>query len=164
MLLEFSVKLMSLPCKNCASSVPIIMRQTQPCRQDLLKHKPSCSTGIDGNCSDKALIGIFEDGESDMCGLLDVIKNHPQEGEWMLGLFLLAPDKRGQGFGRAFYLSFEKWAQINGAKTIRIGVIEHNSRALKFWRDLGFLEIERKSPYTFGKRESALLVLTRNCM
>jgi RimJ/RimL family protein N-acetyltransferase len=92
------------------------------------------------NLEDKFLLGVYESDE--LVGMVDIIKNFPTIGEWSLGLMLIDPDKRGSGLGEIIHKTLIGWAKDLGAKTFRIGVIENNQKAFKFWSNLGYTKIK----------------------
>lgn len=109
---------------------------------------------------DKLLIGLFA-GSGELVGLMDVIRNYPQLHTWHLGLLLLAPARRGQGLGTAFYRAFERWAAEQGARGVRIGVLESNEKGRSFWQRLGFADVERRPGVRMGSRENVVWVMRR---
>lgn len=108
----------------------------------------------------KRLLGLFSEA-GDLVGVLDVVRDYPAGGTWHLGLLLLDPERRGQGVGQAFYEAFETWAAERGAYRIRIGVVAQNKEALRFWRRLGFAELERRPEVQMGRRSNTVVVLMR---
>lgn len=114
--------------------------------------------GKDG--SDKALLGIF-DGET-LIGAVDAVRDYPEAGVWWLGLLLLDPAHRGQGIGAATLRAFTEWITAMGARGVRLGVVEHSTHALTFWRRHGFTELERRPPSRFGARENVIIVMRRD--
>lgn len=108
---------------------------------------------------DKLLLGIYKARE--LIGCLDVIKDYPQAGTWSLGLMMLIPEYRNRGLGRQVYQGFEGWAAGEGATAIRLGVVEQNAGAYRFWQRLGFATVERKR-MTFGRRENDVLVMVKH--
>ncbi len=127
---------------------------------------------------DKFLIGIFkgsgqggsgqndsshkhsgEKGCGELVGVLDVIRDHPHPAEWCLGLMLLDPCERGRGLGEHLYQAFECWVAEQGGCSVRLGVVEQNERAHRFWLRMGFEPISRKPAQKFGVRESTVIVM-----
>jgi len=47
---------------------------------------------------DKFIFGIYDCGK--LVGLMDVIKNYPENATWWLGLFLIAEESRAEGLGK----------------------------------------------------------------
>jgi ribosomal protein S18 acetylase RimI-like enzyme len=109
---------------------------------------------------DKLLMGIF-DRSNHLIGVLDVIRNYPDPGVWHVGLMMLEPERRGQGLGEKLYRAFEGWAAAAGAAHIRLGVVEHNERAYRFWQRMGFETVERRPPERWGSRENVTIVMRK---
>ena len=95
------------------------------------------------NFDDKFLLGVYNSDE--LVGIVDIIKDFPTIGEWVLGLMLLAPEERGSGLGKMAHEALVEWAKGLGAKTFRIGVLEDNYRAFNFWSNLGYTKIREIS-------------------
>jgi GNAT superfamily N-acetyltransferase len=91
---------------------------------------------------DKFSFGISAAGGG-MVGYLDLIRNHPAEGEWWIGLLMLEPAERGAGLGSRVYRAAAEWVARQGGTAIHIGVLEHNPKAERFWRRQGFQEVRR---------------------
>jgi ribosomal protein S18 acetylase RimI-like enzyme len=109
---------------------------------------------------DKFVFGIYLGGNT-LIGVLDAIRDYPSEGVWYVGLLLLEPRYRRQGQGESIYRAFERWASQSGAQEIRLGVLEANAKALRFWQRLGFTEIERRPPRRYGLREHVVIEFSR---
>jgi len=90
---------------------------------------------------DKYSLGVFNTSNR-LIGVVDIVKNYPATGEWMLGLLLIKPNERSNGLGRTIHAGLVEWARTNGAASIRIGVIEDNIKAEKFWFELGYVKIK----------------------
>jgi GNAT superfamily N-acetyltransferase len=111
-------------------------------------------------CEDKLLFGVFT-GERRLVGVLDAIRDYPGPGEWWVGLLLLEPGQRGRGLGERVYRVFERRAGTQGARGIRLAVLEQNTGAEPFWRHLGFEEVERKPATRLGALMSVPIVMRR---
>lgn len=92
------------------------------------------------NYEDKFVLGIYKFDE--LIGIVDIIKNFPTVGEWMLGLMLIEPEARGNGLGKMVHKALVEWAKNLGAKSFRIGVIEDNCKGINFWSSLGYTKIK----------------------
>ena len=86
---------------------------------------------------DKFVFGV-ETPTGALAGVVDLVRDFPENGVWMLGLMLLAPGERGNGLGRAAHAELVQWAKALGAKSVRIGVIEENRDGARFWDSLGY--------------------------
>jgi RimJ/RimL family protein N-acetyltransferase len=109
---------------------------------------------------DKLLIGFFE-RQDNLIGILDVIRDYPGEHEWTIGIFLLDPQKRNYGRGERFYRAFESWAAEQGADSITFKVMEQNEDAHRFWKRMGYEEVERRGPERIGAKESVTIVMRK---
>jgi ribosomal protein S18 acetylase RimI-like enzyme len=58
--------------------------------------------------------------------------------------------------------SFVRWRAIaaTGGTAIHLGVLEHNTRAERFWRSLGFTEL-RRQPYTSASGHASRVIVMR---
>jgi GNAT superfamily N-acetyltransferase len=84
----------------------------------------------------KRVIGLFAGAE--LVGVIEFLIGYPDKGTWFVGLFLLDPERRRAGLGRAFYEAFETWASLQGAKIVRLAVQDQNAAAYRFWTRQGF--------------------------
>ncbi|MBN1551667.1 GNAT family N-acetyltransferase [bacterium] len=122
---------------------------------DLLSKTPP-----DKTIDDKFLLGIFEDG-FELIAILDIIRDFPAPGIWFLGLMLLEPDRRNQGLGHLIYDTLEDWMKREGAKSFRLGVVEQNPNAVKFWRRMGFEIVEKRENVMAGKQSNTVIVMQK---
>lgn len=81
-----------------------------------------------------------------------ILRDYPGDGISYLGLLLVDASRRGQGIGRFFYRSIEAWAAAQGAREMRLAVLEASEDAERFWRALGFDEMRRVGPDRFKER------------
>jgi ribosomal protein S18 acetylase RimI-like enzyme len=114
-----------------------------------------CPPGI--GLENKYVIG-FIDQKGSLTGLLDAVNGYPKPGIWFIGLLLFAPDLRGKGYGEMVLMCFKKWIQSQGAVEIRLGVVEQNTAAIRFWERMGFTLLEIRPPTIFGMKEQRLFV------
>jgi ribosomal protein S18 acetylase RimI-like enzyme len=53
----------------------------------------------------------------------------------------IAPEHRSLGIGRALFEECQKWAERKGAEGVSLQVAAGNTRARKFYEELGFREV-----------------------
>lgn len=125
-------------CENC-SDYYILVDGVLP----TIKEVNEIFTDLPPNKSyeDKFVLGIFTNNDK-LVGLVDLIRDFPTVGEWMLGLMIIDADERGNGLGTIAHKALNEWAISLGAKTFRIGVVQENYGALKFWTGLGYIKIK----------------------
>jgi RimJ/RimL family protein N-acetyltransferase len=95
----------------------------------------------DKSYEDKFVLGIFKNS-NEIIGIIDIVKNFPDEGQWIIGLLIIDPGERGNGLGKRVHELLTEWAVKLGAKSFRIGAIEDNHKGIKFWSGLGYTKIK----------------------
>ena len=105
--------------------------------QELLTMLPEGKTS-----ENKFNYGIYDSNE--LIGVIDLIKDYPEEKTWFLGLLLINPHQRGNGLGAKVFNSLQSNLKNTDAKKIKLSVVEQNIKALDFWKKLNFKEIEKK--------------------
>lgn len=81
-------------------------------------------------------LGLFVGGR--LSGLAELAFGFPKAGDAYLGLMILAPRLRGQGFGQTLLAHAETLARAANAPALYLGVIEANPRGRAFWDRHGF--------------------------
>lgn len=106
---------------------------------------------------DSLTLGVYN-----KCGLLigmvDIFKNYPENGTWMIGLLLLSPKERNKNLGKIIHEEIKKYALTQGADTFRIGVLEQNTKGIKFWKLAGYQHV-KSTTINIGDKESNLNIL-----
>lgn len=70
------------------------------------------------NYEDKFVLGLYK-FNNELIGIVDIIRNFPTIGEWMLGLMLIEPQERANGLGKIVHQALVGWAINLGAKSFR---------------------------------------------
>ena len=130
-----SIEILNLKC----SDYYILHDGLLPSKNEALEIFESLPPGK--NYDDKFSLGIYKCTD-ELIGIIDIVKNYPVEGEWMLGLLLIQPEERDKGLGKLIHEALVQWAITLGSKSFRIGVIEDNYKGRKFWSDLGYIKIK----------------------
>ena len=111
--------------------------------------------------ADKFALGVYGD-DGAMVGFLDVIRGYPAEGDWWIGLLMLAPEARSGGLGGRICEEAARSVAEEGGRALHLAVLEQNPRAERFWRRHGFDEVRRK-PFTAATgKESTVIVMRRD--
>jgi GNAT superfamily N-acetyltransferase len=111
----------------------------------------------DKSLADKITLGFF-DAADRLIGVLDAVRHYPEAGIWYVGLLMIDPDFRQRGLGASIVRAFEAWSIGLGTHAIRLGVYPQNDKAHRFWRRMGFVEIERH-PQQFGVLDNIHITL-----
>ena len=106
------------------------------------------------------VLGFFDEHES-MIGVANVISDLFAAGIWHIGLFMVATRLHGRGVAQILYAHLESWMRGNGALWLRLGVVEGNSRAERFWENSGYLDIRKRQGVEMGKRLNTLRVMAK---
>ena len=94
-------------------------------------------------------------------GVLDIVRDYREPGEWYLGLLLFPPEARARGAGSRALAALVEWLKPQGARRLRLAVAEQNEAARRFWERHGFHHAQAFPPRQVGTRMTALLELVR---
>lgn len=115
-----------------------IVSKKTPTMEDVKNDKVSVPEGVSLQHLE---YGLYSDGAKNI-GLIHLLKNYPENGTVYIGLFLIHGTYHHKGYGKQLMEQIEKSMVKSGYKKIRLGVVEENKAVMKFWKMLGFLEIE----------------------
>ncbi len=101
--------------------------------------------------NDKAVIGIFDEN-NEVISYIDSIKDYPEKDSYWIGLFLVDPLQRSKGIGKKIISDFLIYIKNEGARYVKLGVVEENEKAYKFWKKIGFETYDITEPREFGKK------------
>jgi GNAT superfamily N-acetyltransferase len=99
------------------------------------------------------------DGE--FAAVADVVSDLLVPGVWHIGLFIVATPRHGSGDAQVLYRRLESWATGEGARWLRLGVVQGNARAERFWEAQGFVETRTRTRVEMGKRTNTLRVMVK---
>jgi len=69
-----------------------------------------------------------------------------------IGTFIVATERHGSGEAQILNRGLEEWAAANGAAWLRLGVVEGNTRAERFWVAQGYVSVRERPGIEMGKR------------
>ena len=101
----------------------------------------------------------FQDEARDMAGMVDLLAGLFAADVWHIGLFVVATRLHGTGEAHRMYRQLEDWMRERGANWIRLGVVEGNTRAERFWARCGYEELRKRPNLPMGKRVNTVRVL-----
>jgi GNAT superfamily N-acetyltransferase len=108
----------------------------------------------------KWLIGIVDETDS-LVAMADVISDLLAPGVWHIGLMIVATRLHGRGVAQTLYGSLERWMHDSGAQWLRLGVVEGNARAARFWERQAFVEVRKRSGIEMGNRVNTVRVMVK---
>ncbi|HEY5897735.1 MAG TPA: GNAT family N-acetyltransferase [Burkholderiales bacterium] len=102
----------------------------------------------------------FDDESDVMIGMAEGLSNLFAEGVWHIGLFIVATHLHGTGRALGLYGSLEAWLRKQGGRWSRLGVVEGNARAERFWEKLGYRQVRTRS-VEMGRRTNNVRVMVK---
>ena len=108
----------------------------------------------------KWLLG-YMDAEGSLLAMANVVSDLLAPGVWHIGLFIVATARHGTGDAQRLYRGFEAWARSNGANWLRLGVVQGNARAERFWETFGFVQTRTRAGVEMGKLTNTLRVMVK---
>lgn len=98
----------------------------------------------------------FDDASGEMGAMASLFEDFIAAGVWHLGLFIVASDRHGSGQAHAIYAALERWVTAQGGRWLRLGVVQGNERAQRFWRGRGYAKLRERGPVEMGRRQNML--------
>ena len=95
-------------------------------------------------------LGFVDEADS-LVGMASLVSDLLALNVWHIGLFMVATARHGSGDAQALYRALEDWAVRNGAQWFRLGVVEGNRRAERFWEKAGFVQVRKRNSVEMGK-------------
>ena len=159
---EYSIKILNIDdenivqdlCEECPDYFQIVKNE-QPGKD--AGHEILTDLPPGKNISDKSVFGCFDAGNK-LIAVADLVNGWKDEDEWTIGLLLIHPAERGQGLGKTIHEFIKNFAKDNGAKKMRIGVVEQNIKAINFWTKQGYQKIERVKR-KYGNNDSLVIIM-----
>jgi RimJ/RimL family protein N-acetyltransferase len=96
-----------------------------------------------------------------MIGMANIVSDLLAPRVWHIGLFMVATGLHGSGAAYALYRHLEHWAFDLGARWLRLGVVEGNTRAERFWERCAFVDVRKRDAVAMGKRINTLRVMAK---
>ena len=106
------------------------------------------------------LLGFMNESGS-MIGMANLSSDLPAADVWHVGLFIIATARLGSGDAPALYRGLESWIAGQGARWLRLNVVEGNARAQRFWQRCGFVEVRKRHGIEMGARVNTLSVMVK---
>lgn len=82
-------------------------------------------------------------------------------GVWHIALFLIDEALWGSGLAGAVHTGLEQRARAAGARWLRLGVVQGNRRAERFWTRMGYRRLRLRTGVTMGLRVQDLQVMAK---
>ena len=108
----------------------------------------------------KWVVGYL-DADNQVVALANVVSDLLASGVWHIGTFIVATSRHGSGDAQVLYRGVEDWARANGARWLRLGVVQGNVRAERFWEALGYVETRTRAGVEMGRLTNTLRVMVK---
>jgi GNAT superfamily N-acetyltransferase len=106
------------------------------------------------------IAGLFDE-RGQLAGLAIVLSDFVVARVWHLALFIVATHRHGSGTGSAVYRALEDWLRGQQAQWLRLGVVQGNARAERFWQRHGFVEARQRPATDASGRSNTIRVLVK---
>ena len=97
----------------------------------------------------KWVVGYL-DTDNQVVALANVVSDLLAPGVWHIGTFIVASSRHGSGDAQVLYRGVEDWVRAKGAYWLRLGVVQGNVRAERFWEALGYVETRTRTGIEMG--------------
>lgn len=94
---------------------------------------------------------VARDVAGRLVGVAVVLRRHPVDGHPWIGFLMVDGRLRRRGHGRAIAGVIETRFRGAGAPGLRLGILENNVEARRFWTALGYREIDRRPDRAKGR-------------
>lgn len=108
----------------------------------------------------KWLVG-YVDGAGSLVAMANVITDLLAQGVWHIGLFIVATSRHGSGDAQRLHHGLERWASGHGARWLRLGVVQGNARAERFWKSMGYAQVRTREGVAMGRLTNTLRVMVK---
>ena len=106
------------------------------------------------------LIGIVDEAGA-MIGMASIVSDLLVKNVWHIGLLVVATSLHGSGTASTIYDQLEVWMRGQGARWLRLGVVEGNAWAEHFWEKAGYIEVRKRFGVEMGARVNTLRVMAK---
>ena len=106
------------------------------------------------------LLGFYDRGGA-MIGVATIVGDFIRPHVWHVGLFIVASALHGSGVAQALYRRLERWMVEQGARWLRLGVVQGNVKAERFWGRCGYVQVRERGPLAMGKKTHLLRVMAK---
>jgi ribosomal protein S18 acetylase RimI-like enzyme len=109
----------------------------------------------------KWIIGFADDAGA-LAGMANVVSDLLAPRVWHIGFFIVATTLQGSGAAQELYEALERWMRDQGATWLRLGVVDGNTRAERFWKAQGYVEVRKRTGIEMGARVNTVSVMVKS--
>lgn len=108
----------------------------------------------------KIVLGYL-DGSGTLVAMATVVSDLLAISVWHIGLFIVATARHGNGDAQRLHDGLERWACGHGARWMRLGVVQGNQRAERFWASCGYTQVRLREGLQMGQRTNTVRVMVK---
>jgi GNAT superfamily N-acetyltransferase len=103
---------------------------------------------------------VHADGRpGEVIACIDCVIDLIAPGVGHIGLFLVATHLHGSGAAQRLYDALEGWMVEQGSRWLRLGVVERNLRARRFWERQGYVHLRDRHDVPAGAMRNTVHVM-----
>jgi len=110
--------------------------------------------------SEKLVIG-YQQADGALAAMATVITDLLAAHVWHIGLFIVATARHGNGDARRLHDGLEQWARHHGAQWLRLGVVQGNTRAERFWASCGYVPVRLREGLVMGQLTNTVCAMMK---
>lgn len=104
----------------------------------------------------------YRNEEGQLAAMANVVSDLLAKRVWHVGTFIVETTRHGTGDAQALYASLEEWAFRNGARWMRLGVVQGHARAESFWERCGYVQVAKREGVVMGLRINTIRVMAKS--
>jgi GNAT superfamily N-acetyltransferase len=108
----------------------------------------------------KWIVGFLDERDA-LAAMANVVSDLLAPSVWHIGLFIVTTRLHGSGLAQSLYGELEGWMRSLGAQWLRLGVVQGNARAERFWERLGFVDVRERKSVEMGARVNTIRVMAK---
>ena len=106
----------------------------------------------------KWVVGYMSENGA-LVAMANIITDFLAPAVFHIGTFIVATHRHGTGDAQTLYRGLEDWSIGNGAKWIRLGVVNGNVRAERFWARAGYVAVRERHGIQMGNHTTTLTTM-----
>ena len=107
-----------------------------------------------------SLLGFYDDAGT-LIAVATIVADFIVEHVWHIGLFIVATALHGSGVAASLYALLERSMIDQGARWLRLGVVQGSTRAERFWQRCGYVQVRERGPVAMGQKSNLLRVMAK---
>jgi len=101
----------------------------------------------------------YANPQGSLVAMANLVSDFLAPSVWHIGTFIVATSRHGNGDAQVLYQNLESWTVRHGARWLRLGVVQGNLRAERFWERQGFIQTRLRPDVAMGRLTNTLRVM-----